>query len=64
MIDFFSCTPFISGHRFLNNAVTLMADISRIVKTLLALNDVIMFSDVNLIDGVHDVHYNQCIPNT
>ena len=27
----------------------------------MAFDDVITFSDVNLNDGVHDVHYNQCI---
>ena len=29
-----------------------------------AFNDVITFSDVNLNDSVHDVHYNQYISNT
>ena len=35
MINFFSCTPFISEHRFLHNAVTLIADIRHIVMTLM-----------------------------
>ena len=26
-------------------------------------NDIIMFSDVSLNDGISDVHYNQCISN-
>ena len=29
-----------------------------------AFNDIIPFSNVNLNDGVHDVHWNQCISNT
>ena len=31
---------------------------------IVAFNDVIMFSDVNLNDGIRDVHYNQCISTT
>ena len=50
MIDSFSCTPFISDRRFFNNAVTSIADVRHIVMTLLRI------SDVNLNDGVRDVH--------
>ena len=59
VIDSFSCTPFISERRFSNNAVTWIADVRHIVMTLLWRNDVITFSDINLNDGVRDVHYNQ-----
>ena len=57
----FSCTVFISERRFFNNGVTSIADVRHIV---MAFNDVITFSDINLNDGVHDVNYNQCISNT
>ena len=61
MIDSFSYTPFTSERRSSNNAVTSIADVRHIVITLLwRLFDVITFSDVNLNDGVGDVHYNQC----
>ena len=64
MIDSFSYTPFTSERRSSNNAVTSIADVRHIMITLLwRLFDVITFSDVNLNDGVGDVHYNQCISN-
>ena len=34
IIDSFSCTPFISEHRFCNNAVTSFADFRHIVMVL------------------------------
>ena len=48
---------------FFMNAVTSIADVRHIVMTLL-FNDITAFSDVNLNDGVNDIHYNQCISNT
>ena len=56
MIDYFSCTPFISERRFFNNAVISIAD-----DITVAFNDVTTLSDVNVKDRVLDVHYNQCI---
>ena len=56
MIDYFSCTPFISECRFFNNAVISIAD-----DITVAFNDVITLSDFNVNDRVRDVHYNQCI---
>ena len=60
---FFFCTPFISERRFFDNTVTLMADV-HITGITVTFNDVITFSNVNLNDGIRDVHFNQCISNT
>ena len=63
MIDSFSCTHFISERRFFDNAVTSIVYVRHIVMTV-AFNDVIMFSDVNLNDGVRYGHYKLRIPYT
>ena len=63
MVDSFSCTPSISERRFFDKAVTSIVDVRHIVM-IVAFNDVIMFSDVNLNDGVRDGHYKQRIPYT
>ena len=58
MIDSFSGTPFLSEHRFFNNAVTSVAEYCDDITV--AFDYVITCSDVNLNHGIHDVH-NQCI---
>ena len=60
MIDSFSCTPFIPERRFLSHSKCW-----RFCNGLtVTFNDAITFSDINLNDGVRDVHYNQCMSNT
>ena len=57
MTDSLSCTIFISEGIFFNNSVTSIVDVRHIVMSLLwRFNDVTTFSDVNLNDGVRDVH--------
>ena len=61
---FLFCTPFISERGSFNNAVTSIADTPHCVDITEAFNDATTFNDVNLNDGDHDLHYNQCISNT
>ena len=64
MIDYFSCTSFISERRFVNNAVTSIADVRHIVMTLLWLLMTSIHSVTWTLMMAYGVHYNQCISNT
>ena len=60
MIDSFSCIPFISEHGFILLQSLQLPYSDDITVTF---NDVIIFSDISLCDGVRDMLYNQFTSN-